>query len=116
MGSLHGGYPHRVIYAVVFTLTLFLVAGPRSTAAGNAGMAHVPAVRRHKLRIADPTMAEQVAARGGTLVADYGSFQCFNTDEATAIDFSGRQGVEEVTEQNVIELNTGPLDTRSAEI
>src|SRR4051794_17755868 len=99
MESVHGGYRHRVLYAVVFTLTLFLVAGPRSTAAGNAGTAQVPALRRHKLRIADPTQAEQVAARGGTLVADYGSFQYFNVDETTAIDFSGHQGVEEVTEQ-----------------
>jgi hypothetical protein len=71
---------------------------------------------RYKLRISAPATAAQVAASGGALIGDYGNFKLFKVDDAVLAQFAGQPNVEDVSEQNVIALNTGALNTLSPEV
>lgn len=66
---------------------------------------------RHKLRVDDPAIAAQIVADGGTLVADYGSFQIVEANSAAAKSFAASGKVEDRDEDNRILLNAGVLDT-----
>ncbi len=75
-----------------------------------------PQPPRFKLRVSDSTAAAQLFASGGRQIADYGSFQVVSVDEATLLEWRSRPGVEDITEQNLITLNTGSLDTTLPDI
>src|SRR5206468_7274828 len=59
----------------------------------------------------DPVQTESMLQRGAQLIADYGSFQILSTSSSQAS--LPAPGVEDVSEQNFITLNAGPLDTSS---
>ena len=71
---------------------------------------------RYKLRVSDRSVASQLYSSDAALIADYGSFQLLRVNETVVAEYAGQPGVEDVTEQNVIALNTGPLDTFSPEV
>jgi hypothetical protein len=72
------------------------------------------AAPRHKVQVSDPALAGQLAARGARRIADYGSFQLFDVDDATAAAGAGRMEMRD--EYNVIKLNAARLDTSLPEI
>ncbi|MGC3956785.1 MAG: hypothetical protein QM813_02120 [Verrucomicrobiota bacterium] len=72
--------------------------------------------RPHKIRVSDPAAAAELTAQGAHLLADYGSFQLFETDIAPATATLKRDQVEGVDETDFIELNAGALDTRATEV
>jgi hypothetical protein len=65
---------------------------------------------RHKVKVSDSRVAEQIAAQGGRLVSDYGSFKVFEVDSGTA-DSVQRAGAAIADEDNLILLNAGAIDT-----
>jgi hypothetical protein len=69
---------------------------------------------RHKVGVSDPALAGQLAAQGARRIADYGGFQLFDVDQATATALAGK--VEMRDEYNVIKLNAVPLDTSLPQI
>jgi hypothetical protein len=64
-----------------------------------------------RMEVSDPAAASALLAKGGRLIADYGSFQVV---EAEASGQSNR--VEFRDDFNFIELNSGRLDTRTAAV
>jgi PKD repeat protein len=64
-----------------------------------------------KLRVNDPKLSQEFISKGAELIADYGSFQVLRVDQSLASAAQGNPAVESVTRHNIIELNTGPLDT-----
>jgi len=72
--------------------------------------------KEHKVRVADPVVASELIEKGGHLVSDYGTFRIIQVEDKAAAELAGRKGVEEVSHQDVIALNAGPLDTTKAEI
>ena len=81
-------------------MILFVVAGGASA-------------ETHKVRISDPAMARSLVARGGKLVADYGSFQIIESETVPA---AGSARAELEDDYNFIRLNAGVLDTRKPEL
>jgi hypothetical protein len=82
---------------------LLLVVGGSSAFAG-----------RHKLQVTDPAVAERILEQGGHLVASYGGYELYEVDHAMP-ELKGRRGAENRDRYNVIELNTGAIDTSSAQ-
>ncbi len=72
--------------------------------------------RPHKVRVSDPAAATELKAQGARLLADYGSFQLYETDIAPAPGTLKRERVESADETDFIELNAGHLDTRATEV
>lgn len=66
----------------------------------------------HKLRVDDPASAAAIRAKGGRLIADYGSFQMIEIDDAKTV--AGHPGVMPRDEENVIELHARRIDTSAA--
>jgi subtilisin-like proprotein convertase family protein len=81
-------------------MILFMVAGGASA-------------ETHKLRVSDPALAQSLVARGGRLVADYGSFQIIESD---TVPTAGSGQAELADDLNLIRLNAGMLDTRKPEV
>ena len=73
------------------------------------------AARPHKLRVSDPAQADELKARGARLLADYGSFQILETDDA-ALASARLSRVEAADDLDFIELNAGRLDTRAPDV
>jgi len=69
----------------------------------------------HKWRVSDPALAESLVARGGKLVADYGSFRLIESDDATLAGAEHNRA-ELKDEFNFIRLSARPLDTRAPEV
>jgi hypothetical protein len=69
----------------------------------------------HKWRVNDPTLAKSIIAKGGKLVADYGSFQLIQADDPALTNSESGQ-VEREDGFDAIKLNAGQLDTRAAEV
>ena len=67
----------------------------------------------HKWRVEDPSLARSMLAQGGRLVADYGSFQILETDQAPAAG-AGPAGAQLEDNLNLIRLNARVLDTRDS--
>ena len=67
--------------------------------------------QNEKLRVNDPAVAARLLARGGKLVADYGSFKIIEADAAAVAGESNR--VESAEAGNFIELHAVHLDTRT---
>jgi hypothetical protein len=63
-----------------------------------------------KVRLSDPVEAAQLAATGGQLLADYGSFQLWRAPLTTPV-LANRLHTISAENFDVIELNAGPLDT-----
>ena len=61
------------------------------------------------MQVSDPSVAQQLANQGLRRIADYGSFQIFDVDAATASGLPAK--LENRDEYNLIKLNAGPLDT-----
>ncbi len=74
----------------------------------------VAVAHAEKVRVSDPTVAVQLQARGAKLLADYGSFQLFETTGAPAPGLLKNIPSESAVESDFIELNSGPIDTRTA--
>src|SRR6516164_3309897 len=68
-------------------------------------------LKTQKLRVSEPRVAEELISGGAELIADYGSFQVLRVDQAQAAVAQAKPEVESITRHNIIELNTGPLDT-----
>lgn len=75
-----------------------------------------PGEAGQKIRIHDLQLARQAVAQGGQLLADYGSFQLLRVSPAVAGGLAGRPGVEDAREQDLIQLNTGGLNTTLPEV
>lgn len=69
-----------------------------------------------KVRVSDPGVAAELQAQGARLLADYGSFQLFETVAPAPLTTLNPDRVERADEADFIELNTGPLDTRAPEV
>src|SRR5258706_6011716 len=77
--------------------------------------AEVPAPQvHHKVQVSDPESSRRILDAGGKLIADYGSFQIYDTSLPLA-DLTVRPGVELRDDFNLIALNVGPLETDQAE-
>jgi len=74
-----------------------------------APAATVSSTPRHTAQVNDPALAARLAAGGARRIADYGGFQLFDIDQATATALVGRIQLRD--EYNVIKLNAAPLDT-----
>ncbi len=87
---------------LLFTLGVLLVA-----AVASAGS--------HKVRVNDPALAKSLIARGGRLVADYGSFQLI---EGSPAMFGGIKTahMQNADDSDLILLNAQRLDTRLPEV
>src|SRR5882724_3634675 len=94
---------------------IFLTIQSRS-AGTNGASAAAPNGRTKKVRVRDPWLAEELLAKGGRLIADYGSFQILQVDEALAGVVAAQPGVEDKSEENVIALNASRLDTTVPEV
>lgn len=68
--------------------------------------------RPHKLRVSDAAQAAELKSRGARLLADYGSFKLFETDDP-ALSAAKLNRVEVADDWDFIELNAGHLDTRA---
>src|SRR5262249_22975526 len=80
----------------------------------SAAPAQNSADRPTRLRVSDPALSSTLVAHGARVLADYGSYQLIETSDTSVSD--GRPGVELEAEFDLIELNTGHLDTRGAEM
>jgi subtilisin-like proprotein convertase family protein len=70
---------------------------------------------KHKLRVTDAKLAGELERLGARLVADYGSFQVFDADEIVVRAMGKSDALSFSDEDNLILLNSGPLDTTKAE-
>lgn len=68
-----------------------------------------------KLQVDDRATGNQIAAQGGRLVADYGTFQLFEVERSVATGLNQAQ-VQDRDEYNFIQLNAGALDTRATSV
>ena len=86
--------------------------------AGELMAAAVTSSRRaaRKIRVGDPALARELVTSGASLVADYGAFQLLEVDptRAAALIEAGR--AEARDEEDLVLLNTRPLDTRGDEV
>ncbi|MBP7867716.1 MAG: S8 family serine peptidase, partial [Acidobacteria bacterium] len=83
--------------------------------AGSWALGARPAPQPLKVTVSDPVLAHRVQTEFGCrLVADYGPFKVFAADPAI-VDALTAAGARRSDEYDVIELNTGPIDTRSEE-
>jgi hypothetical protein len=97
----------------IFTLTL--AAQDALAQAATSKPASQAASHRHKIKINDPALAQEITAQGGHLIADYGSFQLFDAPEASVSLLTNSQA-EIHDEYNVVMLNAKHLDTTRTEI
>jgi subtilisin-like proprotein convertase family protein len=82
----------------------------------NAGLlpAAPPRVTGRKVRVSDPVVAWQLRAQGATLLADYGGFQLLALDPSRAAGLIAAGRAEARDEEDLILLNSGPIDTTVA--
>ena len=94
----------RPVGAVDFPNAVNGAAGP---------MAAAGALPRHKLRVSDPAVGARIVAQGGRLIANYGSFQLYETARMSA-DLATNRAVEVREDYDQIRLNASVVDTRKA--
>ncbi len=68
----------------------------------------------HKYRVHDPVTVASLLARGGKIIADYGSFQLIELDAPTLTSMA--RDVELEDESDVIELHAARINTREAAV
>jgi hypothetical protein len=74
---------------------------------------------RHKVRVTDPALADQLMARGGLVLAQYEHAQLLSVDAATLEALStglNQAAIEARDEENLILLNATVLDTTKPEL
>jgi len=100
-------------------MVCFLLLGILLFSQAEFAWADIPALdsasTRRKIQVSDPALARQIAAAGGKLIADYGSFQLYDLALPTTAVLN-HPAVEIRDEFNVIWLNAAPLDTRRSEV
>jgi hypothetical protein len=69
----------------------------------------------HKIKVQGQAAVAQAVAQGGTLIADYGSFQLYEVPQVTS-SLAAQPAVQNSDEFNFIMLNAGPIDTSRPEI
>src|SRR5215471_17002511 len=93
-------------------MRFFIVVGMRSRAAAvifvYCVLLSVAIGAPHKIRVNDPNVARSMVAQGARVVAEYDHFQVLEADSEP----TDAKDVEPVDEYDVIELNTGKLNTR----
>src|SRR5580765_4532749 len=94
-GAGHFVLASLLLLLLFITFNLNLSATDISFAAG--GMSSAPT--RNNVRISDEAIASRVAASGGVLLGDYGSFKVFKVGDAALAELAGQPGVEDVSEQ-----------------
>ncbi len=97
-----------VSFGLLFALQTVLAVDFPSQVPSPAAIAPAPA--RHKLLVTDPAVAARIAARGGRLIADYGSYQLYEAANVPPTLATNRH-VEFRDHYNRILLNAAPLDT-----
>jgi len=92
-------------------IVALLVAGELMAAAATSSRRAA-----RKIRVGDPALAHELVTGGASLVADYGAFQLLEVDptRAAALIEAGR--AEARDEEDLVLLNTRPLDTRGDEV
>ncbi|MCU0857898.1 MAG: S8 family serine peptidase, partial [Pontiellaceae bacterium] len=104
----------RRIAVVVLSGVLFPFAGQAapSAVADKSGLlpAVVPAQSAHKVQVSDPVTAQQIVAKGGRLLADYGSYQLYAV-ESIGPELADAASVEIRDDYDRIELNAGMIIT-----
>jgi hypothetical protein len=112
---VHPGQSDSLLVRAAVTVALTL------TLAGQIAVAQVnlarlaPGGTPHKIQVNDPALAKQIAAEGGRLLADYGSYQLYEVAQISATIATNEQA-ELRDHYNVIHLNASPLDTTKAEV
>src|SRR5579872_1146030 len=71
--------------------------------------------RRHKVKVSDPVLAQGIAAQGGRLIADYGSYQLYDAPESSG-GWKTNSQAEIHDEYNIVQLNARHLDTTRPEV
>ena len=66
---------------------------------------------RHKVQVADPALAAEIAARGGRMIGDYDGFKVFEVNDGLVRSLGQRRGVAVRDEDNVVMLHSGAVDT-----
>jgi hypothetical protein len=94
----------------MFTLNLDLALAQTSTPA-TATLTHS---QRHKIKVRNAALAQKILAAGGSLIADYGSYQLYDASDLAA-DLATNNAVEIHDEYNVVMLNAKHLDTTQPE-
>ncbi len=83
-------------------------------ACGFVGLWSDAAAAPRKVRVQDSEVARELVARGGKVVADYGSFQLLETDATNVISTARPASFSEI-KSDTIEFHSKRIDTRSAE-
>jgi subtilisin-like proprotein convertase family protein len=66
----------------------------------------------HRIYVRDPSLLAEITARGGHVIADYGSYQVIEVDPALARSLNGREGVEWRDEDSQVLLNAGAVNVK----
>ncbi|HEX3799826.1 MAG TPA: S8 family serine peptidase [Verrucomicrobiae bacterium] len=97
-----------ILSLTLFGFNSFAIDTPATSAVSAKG-------KHHKIKVNNPVLAQQIAAKGGRLLADYGNYQIYDAPEAAAV-LSTNSDVEIHDEYNVVMLNAKHLDTTRPEI
>jgi hypothetical protein len=114
-GLVHPKQSDSLLVRVVLTVALTLALTGQIAVAQINPMRVMPGGTPHKIQVNDPALAKQIAAEGGRLLADYGSYQLYEVAQINA-NLSTNQQAELRDHYNVIHLNASPLDTTKPEI
>jgi hypothetical protein len=97
----------RPALALLFLLNVAVRSGAQTL----ADRFRASADDRTRVQASDPETVAAIVNGGGRLVADYGSFQILEANQAALDEFRGAPGVEDRSEQKFILLNAGRIDT-----
>ena len=67
--------------------------------------------RCHKISVDDGKLVQSLQARGGRVIADYGSFVLLEANDSAASSLTKKQNAQIVDENNLVLLNAGAIDT-----
>jgi hypothetical protein len=95
---------------VLLGIVALMITGELLAAAATSSQRAV-----RKVRVTDPAVARELIAGGATLVADYGAFQLLEADPAGVAPLIQAGRAEARDEEDLVLLNTRPLDTRGDE-
>ena len=96
---------------VLLGIVALMVVGELLAAAATSSR---PATR--KIRVGDPALARELVTGGATLIADYGAFQLLEVDPMRAAPLIEAGRAEARDEEDLVLLNTRPLNTRADDV
>ena len=109
----------RQHFKLFLVAAIVLAVSARAQAPGSGGAAQSAGYRsagdRHKVQVRGAKLAKEMATRGGRLIADYGSYQLWEVDSATAQAVERDPQAQLRDEDNVVRLNAGAIDTSQPE-